>query len=116
MPDNMRVAATPVVMPKLCVYFRLHLDPSQELKPVLFKLKMMDDTEIDMGPLDLAVAQESIDETKRSGAAWAGIIARSTLAPFPIPAPGRVLALMRTGGEDIVCAAINITSPPESNG
>jgi hypothetical protein len=114
MPDNLRVSSVPGVLPKLGMYFRVHLDPAADAVAISSKVRFPDGTEHVLSTFDQGAVRATQEQSRSKGAPWVGFVMVAVASPLPIPAEGRICAVVTVGDEDIVCGALNVEITPEA--
>lgn len=111
-PDNVNVGAIPSVFPKLGIYVRVNLAIDFEINEFSFNLRLPNGETIKLHNYDVAAVKTEQQNAKKLGAPYAGFLFRAMASPAPIPAAGRMLAIMNINGEEIVAGHLNIQAPP----
>jgi hypothetical protein len=118
MPDNMNVPTVPGALPKLALYLRILFDPAYDLGQINVKLVLPDNKEMPLGSWDKAVVEKAITDSQTNNIPIVGLIFKAILAPFPVAAAGKFLAVVTANGVEYVSAVLNIevvsatASPP----
>jgi hypothetical protein len=107
LPDNLSIDKIPSAIPKLGMYFRIHLDPKFDPGRLTTKLKMEDGSVIELGEIDRSVLDRTRVEAEKHGAPITGLIFRAIASPFSVPFPGRVLAILDCDGEEYLAGSLN---------
>lgn len=102
LPDNLRVASVPGMMPKLAVYVRIHVLRAARVREVNVRLEMLDGTFAPVNDLTEVLARDA--GTSES----IGLLAKTLISPFPVTATGRVKAIATVDGTDYVCGSLTI--------
>jgi hypothetical protein len=113
-PDNMNVSALPGALPKLGVYIRCHVDPSEDVGPISGKLVFADGDEIPLADFDEAAVKKTQEETRKKGTPIAGFIMIAVAMMVQIKEAGRILAIVKIGKTEILAATLNIQVDPAS--
>jgi hypothetical protein len=111
LPDNMGTDF-PAVLPKLCVYIRVHVSIDIEYKMISARMTLLDKRDQSMGSFDANFIKQTQAESRKNGASFSGFIFRALAAIFPIAGPGRLVLTAKVDDEEIVCGSLNIASPP----
>jgi hypothetical protein len=114
MPDNMAVPHMPGAIPKLGIYARCHVDPNVDVGSISLKLKFPDGEEAPLSNFDEAAVKKVQTDTRVKGTPLSGFLLIGLLGMLKLPAPGRVLAIVTIGGQEVVAAAINFELTPEA--
>jgi Family of unknown function (DUF6941) len=109
LPDNLQVAQTPGMIPKLGVYIRFLLDKDDAVKSINIRVAPPASPEMPIGDLGHLIEQAKAEAASRD-MPYAGMIAKAIMAPFPVFAPGRIAIIVRVDGVDRVCAVLNVVS------
>jgi hypothetical protein len=107
-PDNITVAHTPGMMPKLAVYVRGRFPVDKP--PAAFQLRIefpWDQPPVALGTLEPAKIAHEINASKDAGGDAIGFISSAIFAPFNVQKPGRVRAIVSTGKEEWIAASLN---------
>jgi hypothetical protein len=108
-PDNLQVAQTPGMIPKLGVYIRFLLDLDTAVRNIGLRLTSPGGQEMPLGDLDHLIEQAKTESASKE-MPYAGLIAKAVITPFPIFAPGKIAIIVRVDGVDRVCGALNVVS------
>lgn len=109
LPDNVSFPQLPAVMPKLCIYIRIHLAP--EFDPggaIPLRLEGPGDQRIALGEVEKELIYKTKDDVKKKGAPLVGLISRVVMTPFQVLEPGRVNVVASVAGQDILCGSLNL--------
>lgn len=109
MPDNLRVFQLPALLPKLGLYFRIHLYPTAPIRFISTKIRFADKSELELGSFDQSSIEKTQSEARANGAPVTGLISRGVISPLSIPGPGRILAIVVVDGQELVCGSLNIS-------
>lgn len=115
MPDNLRISQFPALLPKLGLYFRIHLYPTTSIRFISTRIRFPDKSELELGSFDQSSIEKTQSEARANGAPVTGLISRGVLSPLNIPGPGRVLAIVDVDGQDLVCGGLNISEGVSPN-
>lgn len=111
--DNLGVESFPAMLSKLGVYMRVYFDPTTEPAPFSGFLRLpWSDQIIGLGEADRALMEKSFREAKANGNVLAGIILKGIFSPLPVPSPGKILAYIKIGDDELLCGALNIAPNP----
>ena len=109
MPDNIAVGQMPALLPKLGLYIRIHLYPAASIKFISTKIRFPDKSELQLGSFNQSVIEDAQMRAQDAGAPVTGLISRGVLSPLNLPMAGRVLAIVEVDGQELVCAALNVS-------
>jgi hypothetical protein len=108
LPDNFAVPSTPVLLPKLAVYFRANWDPSNLPSNVSLKLEVPNQPDINLGNMHSEIIEKGKQEADVKGMPFVGLVFKGIISPFRIQSFGKIVAIVTVDGEDSVCGALNI--------
>jgi hypothetical protein len=111
MTDNVNVPEVPVMMGRLALYVRIQIDPDFDPNPVSLALRLLDDTEADLGKIDATVFDNARQQAREQGKPYGGVIVRSAMAPFAIMKYGRIEAILRTSTDNVLCGHLTFRAP-----
>ena len=118
LPDNLSVAKTPGLMPKLSVYLRIHFDAGG-MPPKSISVKMIDTdgTERPLPQWEPALIEQAFTDSRTNQMPIAGLISKITFSPYPVSSLGRILIVATIDGADHIAGALNVVpdasaSPP----
>jgi len=109
--DNLEVPAVPGLMPKLCLYVRVHLDIGHKPSRITSVLTDIDGSEIPLGGMEGGGLDSAFEEAESFGVPYVGVILRGIFSPFRVNATGRAVALVRVDDEEVACGSINFVLP-----
>lgn len=115
LPDNMNIKETPAVLPRLSLYIRLQFDPDADVNPVSLFLRTPDGEMISLGVLAPEVFDRARRQAKENAKPYAGMIARTEMAPFQVIRPGRIDAIVKTATDEILAGHLTFKLSEESN-
>lgn len=108
LPDNVNLTKIPGVIPKLCLYVRVHVDLEADITAIVASLRFPDGTEQSLGSFDSDFIKKTQKEAREKGAPFAGFIAKGIGGPLNVSVPGQILAIAKIDNEEVVCAFVNI--------
>jgi hypothetical protein len=111
LPDNMTVQVGAII-PKLCLYVRIHIDPGTELSPVSLRVLAPNDDLLGTNEFGADLVRETREKALAKAAPITGLISKLIWLGFRIREPGRLRALLRVGDEEILCGALNLQITP----
>jgi hypothetical protein len=117
LPDRINVTSMPGMLPKLCLYVRVHISPPDaDVGPVSAKMIMPDGQVLIANKMEDDKIAQSKSRAAQDGSPYMGLILRFVVAPLAITKPGRILAEVEIGEHKEICGAlhINLLSPPSS--
>lgn len=106
-PDNMEVAQMPGAIPKLGLYVRCHVDPAADVGEVSLKLKFPDGGEVPLAKFDEDAVKKTQADTRAKGTPLCGLVLIAVAGMVQLKQPGRLLAIVTIGGEEVLAAAIH---------
>ena len=113
MPDSLNMPQFPGVLLRLSLYVRVLADPGTKLGETTLWLRLPDGKERHLQTIDAAVIDGSQEQARRALFPYAGLIMRVAFQNFPVPAPGRMDAIVKWRGGEAICAALNFQLTPE---
>jgi hypothetical protein len=111
MPDHMEVNVIPGALPKIGIYIRVHLDPTDDVKSITAAIKFPDGNTSALGGFNTEQIQQTQRDTIAKGTPWAGFIITAVAAPFPIASVGRLLLIVKVDDQEMVCGSLNVIIP-----
>lgn len=117
MPDNISISQVPAILPRLALYVRIQFDAEIEISPVSLSLRTPDGQNIELGTLDQETFNKAGSSAKESDKPYAGVIARTEMAPFQVLQTGRIDAIVKTATDEILAGhlTVKIVSPSSSS-
>ena len=112
LPDNLNVTVMPGLLPKLCVYLRIHIDVNADVRSITAVLRLPPSTDKSLGGFESHFIKETQEDSRKKGAPLAGFIIKAVGGAMNIPAPGRLLAIVKINDEEVVCGSLNIQKAP----
>jgi hypothetical protein len=107
LPDNVQVGNLPGFLPKLCVYFHIHLDLDSDVKQIKARIRFPDGATIEVSDFEKLIEPVKA-ESKATGMPFAGLISTATVMPVPITQIGKINAIIEVDGTEYVCGALNL--------
>ena len=107
-PDNLGLNQLPATLPRLGFYTRIIFDPNTDPGPISVRLKMPDDSLMNLTTFDPNLVLKTRNDAISSGAPTAGLITRGVASPFNVLKTGRILIIAKVGEREIVCGHLNI--------
>lgn len=116
LPDNMTVQGAGVI-PKLCLYVRMHIDPREDLKPISLRVVAPNNDVLGTNEFSADLIRETREKALARGAPITGLISKLVWLGFRVKESGRVLAMLRVGSNEHLCGALNlnVTTPPTAS-
>lgn len=115
LPDNLQLEQPPApgvpvarILPRLCIYMRINIDPSFDPGPVTTRLIYPNGEELNFGPLDPALIKKTRDAALEENKPLAGFISKVVLGNFNTKSEGRIRLVLSAGGDDYLCGSLNI--------
>ena len=109
LPDNMQLSTLPAMLPKLGVYIRVNIDPTEDPGSITLELSVPGESvNIPISEIKPELIEKSRKQAQAAGSPLAGIISRAVFAPFRIHQPGRIRALASIRGEPVTCGGLNL--------
>ena len=119
LPDNLSVPSVPGALPKLGLYVRVHLDADSKPPQIItVKLINTDHSEIPIQAWTQTVIDKGFADAKINGLPIVGLILKVQMAPFKIPAEGKLFSQITIDGEDYIGSNLKIittsaNAPPQ---
>jgi hypothetical protein len=107
LPDNLFVGTPPSFLPKLFVYFHIHLDYESSVRSIKARIKFPGGPTVEIATFDELIEPVRAD-AKAKGMPFAGLIATGGLIPVPITQLGKIEAVVEVDGTEYVCGALNL--------
>jgi len=111
LPDNLHTPRVPAALSKLGIYIRVQLDKEANPQTLKAKLRVPGGSDIPIASLEDLIGKAKIDAEIRK-LPFAGLVARGVISPFPIPAFGKVEAIVEIDGIEYVCGVLNVVGAP----
>ena len=115
LPDNMAIPSVPVALPRLVLYLRLMLDPASDPGAISASLDFPNGETRQVVSIDADATEDACKAARESGAPYAGMVTVVAMQQFTVIAAGRLVAMVRIGGQERVCAALNFQVLPASS-
>lgn len=120
LPDNAKIPPLPDgappgatgIMPKLCVYIRVHFDPHNKLGRITGRFVFPDNADREFEAASEEIVEKARVESLERGHPVAAFFTRLEMVPFPVTA-GRAQVEITIGSETYICGALNFQ--PETN-
>ena len=112
LPDNMTLQKVPSALPKLSLYVRIVVEPGVDPGQMSIWLSFPNGEAREIQKVDPKLVEASRKAAKDDGGPLVGVIAHAAFPQFPVPAYGRITALLRTAKDEIVCGFLNVKEPP----
>lgn len=106
LPDNIVVPRLPVTVPRLSIYYRLHIPVDEYFNKIETSLQVPDGTEHALTDVDMELISRTRDEAADAGSGYFGLILRAQMVPFRLDFEGRYLALLKVDGSPRVCGSL----------
>jgi hypothetical protein len=113
-PDNLNIAKVPSMIPRLSIYIRVMVDPTEDPGPMILSLVFPDGTEKAVQTFDAETVTAARAKSRETEMPYTGMITNITFPTFPVMQFGRVKVLLRAGEEEIVCGALTFLEAPAS--
>jgi hypothetical protein len=107
LPDNVYVGNIPGFLPKLCIYFHIHLDSESNVSSIKARLKFPGAPTIDVATFDALIEPTKAD-AKANGMPFAGFIATAAFVPTRVTQLGKIEAFVEVDGTEYICGALNL--------
>jgi hypothetical protein len=110
LPDRINITSLPGMLPKLCLYVRVHVSPPEEVGPIVARIIMPDGKTLAEGKMEDEKIEQSRSKAAKDGHPYMGVILKFVIAPLPITQEGRISAEVDIGGrkEKEVCGALHL--------
>ena len=93
-------------------YTRCHVDPNADVGSISLRLKFPDGAEAPLSSFDEAAVKKVQADTRAKGTPLSGFLLIAVLGMVKLPTPGRILAIVTIGGQDVLAAGINFELAP----
>jgi hypothetical protein len=116
MPDNANVPLPPLesnqhgIIPKLCLYIRVHLDVADVVKNISTRLRIPNGDVVDLGPVASNIIEKAFETSRARNSPLTIIVVRAEFPAFPVVALGRLIADVTIDQEVFVAAQLNLIS------
>ncbi len=115
-PDTVEVPMIPIVMPKLGLYIRIHLDAgSQPPKTITSKVISSDGSELVLPSWTEDVITKGFDDAKTNAIPLVGLLLNAVLSPFPVNKPGLIVAKILIDGNEYIACNMNVRASATSS-
>lgn len=114
LPDNLSIPSLPSLMPKLCIYTRIHIAPKSSQDQIVAKIRLSDGAEHIIGEADQGLIAKARQDGIDANVPIFGIILTAILSPFPVLSAGRLLVIVAAGDEEIISGQLNIQAASTS--
>jgi hypothetical protein len=111
LPDNLNIGATPGMLPKLGVYVRIQMPLDANPQKIVVRIKVPGELNLELAKFD-SLIEEAKTNARNIDMPFFGLIAKGTLSPLPIAAPGRIEAIVEIDGREHICGALNLIQSP----
>jgi hypothetical protein len=119
LPDNIVITGPPAnqppsdilhqaIIPKLGLYVRIHMDPTDDPGPIAVSLTLPNETRLDIGNISDEVVKTSKQQARDNGLSIAGILHHAVIQGFVIAQAGKIRAILEMKGQEHTCAILNV--------
>jgi hypothetical protein len=115
LPDNVTVSPAPnseagasLFFPRMSIYVRVNLDPSQKPKSIIARASIPGMTDFQLGHMETEALEKAFADSMAKNSPVVGIIFKAMLTPVQLSKSGLATATVTIDGEDIICAMLNI--------
>lgn len=117
LPDSINVPSVPGMLPKLCLYVRVHINPPEaDPGPISARILMPDGSELVRNDVKPDSVNNARERAVAKGTPVVGIILRFTAMPLPVATEGRILAEVTIGQRTSICGSLAINVKPTTSG
>ena len=99
MPDNVRIAQVPALFSRLVLYFRIQSPVDDPPPSVFIRVEKPGGEPIELGGMPLEDITKAVENARKDGAPYIGLILKLVLNNFPIESPGRFAAIARLANQ-----------------
>jgi hypothetical protein len=114
-PDNIVVPSVPATLPKLALYLRFMLDPSVAPGAISASLTFSNAETKEVVALPAEAGEDACRAARESGMPYAGLMTIVIMQHFNVIMAGRLVATVKMGGAEQVCAVLNFRLPDASS-
>lgn len=116
-PDSVEVPAIPGAIPKLVIYFRVHIPIEAKFNLISAKLRRPDGEENSLGEVTWENIVEPRQQSIKAGGTMVGLVLKAMISPFVFKEEGRFRAVVDIDGEEVICGSLDgklVRSAPAS--
>lgn len=115
MPDTIRISQIPTLVPRLSVYVRVHITVPEQ--PNEISAKLVGANSAPFPPLNWKkdAIEKAFTDLRAKKVPFAGFVARSSAALFPIHQEGLLSVIVSIDGKEYTAGAINIITSPNAS-
>lgn len=122
LPDNIDIPPRPadvppeahILLPKLCIYVRLHFDPQMEIGEAKLRVIFPDGSVHDVSSLDSAALLRARDQTVVQNGPFVGVFSRIEMSTVRVTSYGRMKVEFVLDGKSYLCGALNFKPVEQS--
>lgn len=109
LPDRINITSVPGMLPKLCLYLRVHISPPEaEVGPISARIIMPDGKVLIENKMEHEKIAQSKSRAAKDGNPYIGLILKFVITPLPISQAGRILAEVEIGDRKEICGGLNL--------
>lgn len=112
--DNVNVTEIPGTFIKLAIYIRIHAKPDYDIEDLTFSLRLPDGENIHLGEFDRAGLEKAKASRLETKAPYIGLVIQAAFQQLHIAQPGRLMAIAKINGEEIIAASLNVRAKVKS--
>lgn len=111
LPDNLHVAVTPGLIPKLAIYARIILPADAKPEPINISLDN-GDFEQELSSFDIDFVRDAIDGARRKHQPLTGLISKTIMSSYVVNQPTRLVVFLAVGDRKMPIGFLSIDISP----